>query len=269
MIRRAGTALRLRTLDALDALRGRRDPLVPPRRLRGTVGDSDFVATGDELLERLVSDAGLTPGDRVLDVGCGIGRVARALAGHLGPGGAYAGFDVSAPAVAWCARRYGRRHPNFAFAHLDVRNALYNPEGAGSARDATFPYPDGEFDVVVAASVFTHLPADEVDRYLAEIARVLRPGGRVLATLFLLDAEARRQQAAGAAALAFRHEHWPAAFADAALPEAAVAYDEAWVLERLAVHGLRPLAPPRRGTWSGAAGAAGFQDVIVAARQPE
>ena len=257
-------ALRLRALDALDAVRGRRDPLVPPRRLRGTVGDSDFVSTGDALLRLLVEEARLGPREAVLDVGCGIGRVARALAGYLDPAaGSYHGFDVSAPAVEWCERRYRRRHPRFAFAHLDVRNGRYNPDGAISAREARFPYPDGRFDVAVAASVLTHLLADEADRYLAETARVLAPGGRLLATCFLLDAEARERQRSGGAAIAFRHEHWPASFAEAAEPEAAVAYDESWVLERLAAHGLSA-GPPRRGSWSGRPGADGFQDVIVA-----
>lgn len=259
------TALRLRALDALDVVRGRSDPLVPPRRLRGTVGDTDFVATGEEIAALLAAHAGLTPDARVLDVGCGIGRVARALAARLGPQGAYAGFDVSASAVAWCARRYARRHPRFGFTHLDVRNALYNPDGAVAARDVRFPYPDGDFDVAVAASVFTHLPADEADRYLAEAGRVLRPGGRLLATFFLLDDAARAAQSRGETALAFPHEHWPASFADAALPESAVAYDEAWVRERLAAHGLTPVEP-LRGTWSGRAGEAGFQDAIVATR---
>jgi SAM-dependent methyltransferase len=191
--------------------------------------------------------------------------VARALATHLGADGSYEGFDVSAPAVAWCARRYAPRHPRFRFTHLDVRNAAYNPGGAGAARDARFPYDDSQFDVAVAASVLTHLPADEADRYLAETARVLRPGGRLLATFFLLDGAARERQAQGSAALAFPHEHWPASFADADVPETAVAHDEGWLLERLAAHGLRPLRPPLRGTWSGGPGR-GFQDVVVAAR---
>ncbi len=266
MIARAATSLRLRALDGLDRLRGRRDPLVPPRRLRGTVGDSDFVATGDAVLALLVSAAGLRPGDRVLDVGCGIGRVARPLARHLSPEGSYEGFDVSAPAVAWCARRYARGHPGFRFTHVDVRNARYNPSGTGSARELRFPYPDAEFDVAAATSVFTHLPADEADRYLAESARVLRPGGRLLATFFLLDGAARRRLAEGTTAIAFPHEHWPAAFADAALPEAAVAYDEAWVRERLGAHGLRVRSEPVRGTWSAGRGGPGFQDALVAER---
>ena len=260
------TALRLRVLDALDVVRGRADPLVPPRRLRGTVGDSDFVATGEALAALLTAEAGLAPGERVLDVGCGVGRVARALAARLGPEGSYEGFDVSAPAVAWCARRYARRRPAFRFTHLDARNARYNPAGATAGRDVRFPYPDAEFDVAVAASVFTHLLSDEVDRYLAETARVLRPGGRLLATFFLLDDAARARLRSGAAAIAFPHEHWPAAFARADLPEEAVAYDEAWVHERLAAHGLLPRRPPLRGSWSGRADAPGFQDVLVSAR---
>ena len=260
-------ALRLRALDALDLVRGRRDPLLPPRRLRGTVGDSDFVATGDGILRLLVDETRLERHESVVDVGCGIGRVARALAGYLDPSvGRYDGFDVSAQAVEWCQRRYARRHPNFTFTHLDVHNARYNPDGAASARDARFPYPDGSFAVAVATSVFTHLLADEVDRYLAETARVLEPDGRLLATLFLFDDEARERQRDGGTAIAFGHEHWPASFADAELPEAAVAYDESWVLERLAAHGLTPHTPPRRGSWSGRAGADGFQDAIVAVR---
>ena len=258
-------ALRLRVLDAVDLVRGRSDRLVPPRRLAGLVGDSDFVATGEEIAGLLDELAGLRAGERLLDIGCGFGRAARALTARLGPDGSYEGFDTSAEAVAWCARRYPRRHPAFRFTHLDVRNATYNPEGAMAARDADFPYEDASFDVALAASVFTHLLTDGADHYLAETARVLRPGGRLLATLFVLDDEARRLQREGAPAIAFRQEHWPALVSDPAEPEAAVGYDEGWLRARLSDHGLTLRDPIRRGTWSGRTDAAGFQDVIVAA----
>jgi cyclopropane fatty-acyl-phospholipid synthase-like methyltransferase len=78
----------------------------------GFVGDSEFVRTGDEFLRLFVELGGLRPDMRVLGVGCGIGRMARLLAGYLGPEGSYDGFGVSAEGIAWCRRRYAG-HPSF------------------------------------------------------------------------------------------------------------------------------------------------------------
>jgi hypothetical protein len=65
LLERARTSLRLRALDARDRARGQADPLLPPRRLRGRVGDSDFVATGRELAVLVRDLGGLA--DRVAD----------------------------------------------------------------------------------------------------------------------------------------------------------------------------------------------------------
>ena len=186
--RRARTSLRLRALDARDRLSGRRGRLVPPRRLQ-FVGEGDFVWIGDEFLSHLVALCGLRAEDRVLDVGCGIGRLARPLAGYLSIDGAYAGFDVDAAGIRWCTQRYGH-FPQFAFAHADVRNARYNPGGPASPSTYRFPYDDGAFDVAVLISVLTHLTADAALHYLGQTRRVLAPGGRVLLTAFVLDPDA-------------------------------------------------------------------------------
>ena len=177
VLARALTSLRLRALDLGDRARGRGDPLVPPRRLRGFAGDSDFVATGDELLALARAHGGLRTDSRVLDVGCGIGRLARTLTEVLDPaaGGAYVGFDPVAPAVAWCAARYPA---HFRFVHADLRNDLYNPVGAVAATDYRFPVDDGWATLVMATSVFTHLDRPEVDRYLAETRRAMATGRR-------------------------------------------------------------------------------------------
>lgn len=261
MIGRITVSLRLRGADAADALRGRRDRLTPPRRLAGYVGDSDFRATGEEFLGHFRTLAALSPGDRVLDVGCGVGRMARVLVPILRPPGSYDGFDVAAAGIAWCQEHYRDTPAPFRFKHADLRNAVYNPAGVGSAAEYRFPYDQGSFDLVIATSVFTHLLAEAADRYLAEIGRVLAPGGRMLATWFLLSGGQRH-----APPPPF-HLHEcvrPALIADPATPESAVAYDEQWLRARLRAGGLE-LRAIHPGSWAGRAGTS-RQDIVVAYR---
>jgi SAM-dependent methyltransferase len=256
MARRARTSLRLRALDARDRVARRAGPLVPPRRLQLSVGEGDFGAIGDEFLSHLVGLCGLKPDDRVLDVGCGIGRLARPLAGYLSIDGAYAGFDVSADAIAWCTRRY-RHYPNFRFVHADVRNARFNPAGTTAAVAYEFPFDDGAFDVVVLMSVLTHLTADEALHYLGQVRRVLARGGRMLATVFVLDDDAP------APALAFGPPADGMAVVDPALPEEAVGYEEDWLLEALRAAGL-DLVELHAGLWTGRPDGLSYQDVVIA-----
>jgi SAM-dependent methyltransferase len=240
---------------------GRADRLVPPRRL-DFAGHSDFVETGDEFLGHFVELGGLKPTDAVLDVGSGIGRMARPLAGFLAAEGSYDGFDVNRDGIGWCRRHYAR-HDRFHFLLADLYNRRYNPFGAHSATEYRFPYDDASFDFAILTSVLTHLLESEADHYLAETARVLRPGGRVLATFFLLNDESRRLIASGATSLGFLDPEAHVAVVDVDVPEEAVAYDEGWVGERLAEHGLS-IQATRYGSWSGREEATSFQDLIVA-----
>jgi SAM-dependent methyltransferase len=261
VIDRARQSARFRALDLRDTVSRRRDRFTPPRRL-DFVGHSDFAATGDEFMAHFVELGGLQPAARVLDVGCGIGRMARPLAGYLSSDGSYDGFDVNRDGIAWCRRRY-RRHPNFRFEVADIFNARYNPRGSQRADEYRFPYEDASFDFVLATSVFTHLLEADATRYLAECGRVLAPGGRLFATFFVLDDASRALIAGGRSGLQFTDVDERVAILDEALPEEAVAYDEEWVFEALRACGLE-LAGLHPGSWSGREEFVSFQDIVVA-----
>ena len=62
------------------------------------------------------------------------------------------------------------------FRHLDIRNDRYNPRGRSQAGDVSFPTRSGGTDVAALFSVFTHMYRHDIERYLAEIHRVLKPG---------------------------------------------------------------------------------------------
>lgn len=248
-----------------DLLRRRREgPLAPPRRL-AFVGSGDYEQTGRQFLGYFRDLGGLEPGDRVLDVGCGLGRMAMPLTGYL-EGGSYAGFDVGRAMVRWCRRTIAPRWPNFEFAWAPVYNGKYNPFGTLAGTEFRFPYEDADFDFVFATSLFTHLLRDEARHYLAETARVMRPGATCLLTFFLLTPEAERELEAGRAMLDFRHPVEGGRTTSAVEPEAAVAYPAEDLREWLAECGLKVREPIHHGLWANTPNGLTLQDVVVAER---
>src|SRR5206468_8133452 len=66
--------------------------------------------------------------------------------------------------------------PHFHFQFVDVVAGAHNPEGKLQGAEFTFPYPTDTFDIALASSVFTHMLPGGVEHYVAETARVLKPG---------------------------------------------------------------------------------------------
>jgi len=106
----------------------------------------------------------LQPGERVLDIGSGAGFLAAEMARDVGPDGGVHGADKSDSMLA-IARR---RQPGPGSAPLEFHLA--------DAR--SLPFADASFDVAVSTQVYEYL--DDVPGALAEVRRVLRPGGRLL-----------------------------------------------------------------------------------------
>jgi SAM-dependent methyltransferase/predicted O-methyltransferase YrrM len=244
--------------------------VLPPRELQdwvGLGGSAVFKATGNEFLGYLVDLCGLQPGDAVLDVGCGSGRMALPLTGYLNREGCYAGFDVAREAIAWCTENISGSHPNFDFRVADVKSQKYNPKGKYKPSDFRFPYPDGSFDVVLVASVFTYMLAPDVKHYMYEIVRVLKPGGRSLITFFLLDEESSALSKEGKGWIKFEHEMQGARTPDVENPEAAIAYPEASVRDLYRECGLELREPLRYcTTWCGRTKSMRGQDVVIAVK---
>ena len=252
-------------LDAGDAIAGRRDPLTPPRSLRriSTDPDNDYRATGREFVAFLRRECGLRPDSAVLDVGCGVGRVAVGLTEFLGAAGRYDGFDIVPAEIEWCRRQITPRFPRFRFHVADVRNDAYNPNGATAASAYRFPFPDGAFDNAVVASVFTHLLTADLDNYIAELARVLAPGGHAVASFYLLNDATRAHIAAGRSAFRFTTPIGDAMVNDADRPSWAVAHDEELVRARFGASGLE-ITTLYPGRWASEGVQA--QDLVIATR---
>jgi ubiquinone/menaquinone biosynthesis C-methylase UbiE len=148
------------------------------------VGGGDFEKIGKEILQTLIEIGGLKPSERVLDVGCGVGRVAIPLTKYLKDNGSYEGFDVVPKEIKWCQKNISPRFPNFNFQLADVYNKAYNPYAKHEASKYKFPYDDDTFDFVFLTSVFTHMLTKDMENYLSEIVRVLKKGGNALSLIF-------------------------------------------------------------------------------------
>ena len=225
----------------------------------------DYRKTGRESLAFLRAHGDLSADDRVLDIGCGNGRVTWPLTEALGPEGGYVGFDVSPAAIRYCRRRIGPVRPDFRFHHLDIRNGIYNPKGRIEEIETRFPCEDGAITLAFATSVFTHLPWTTIQRYLEETRRVLAPGGRALITAFVLTPQVRTWAAEGRTAVPLQPYGEHAMTSNPQRPENAMAYDEASVREAVAAAGLT-LEAALAGHWRPEPQYLGGQDLLVLRR---
>lgn len=214
----------------------------------------------------------ITRNSRLLEIGCGQGRIAFPLRYLISSEGSYDGFDIDRSKIAALEAGFEKAHPNFHFKYVDVHNTFYNRAGSIQGESFRFPYPDGSFDVIYAASVFTHMAPGVAANYFRESARVLKKTGRCLFSFFLLD----YYQPAGKRSLGFDHPRFnfdypygsfdqrEFAIANPKNYEEMTAYSKQ-LIERMASEaGLKLQRPVVPGQWSGSTLTwVGAQDLIV------
>jgi len=137
-------------------------PPIPPKRLLNRIGKpsrENYLQNGERVYGKLDEHVGkyrkLSEFDRVLDWGCGCGRVARMMLTAV-QADRFHGCDIDPDAIKWMQQTY----PDSGFTNIDP----YPPT----------PYPDGYFDFIYGISVFTHLDEATQFKWLTELARISR-----------------------------------------------------------------------------------------------
>ena len=115
------------------------------------------------------------------------------------------------------------------FFHTNVLNHYYNPDGVTKASAYKFPLSDNSFDFVFLTSVFTHMFRPDLEQYLDEISRVLRPGKTAFVTMFLLNAESEQLILQGVSTQNFIYPLDVAYTVDTERPEGALAFPESYM----------------------------------------
>ena len=236
------------------------------------VGGGYPLPVAAHFMDLLVDQADLSPRDRVLDVGCGCGRLAAALTQHIGPEGSYRGVDIVAGLVDFANRHIARLYPNFSFMTLQQGNPAYNTwRHTGSSPtvaslDETCA-PE-TIDLCIATSLFTHLDSDMARETLKAMHRALAPEGRVLISLFLLDAGVRTLIRKGRAAFQFEHEHGEGTFVqNPAGPLGALAFTHEHFVRLLTEQQLY-VERVLYGNWPGRSHHVSGQDILIVRRMP-
>jgi SAM-dependent methyltransferase len=128
-------------------------------------GLPDWDTLSEDILRALLREVGPVQGRCLVEAGSGSGRISLDLASR---GAAVTLVDLSPVALAVARERFQRAARQAVFLRADIRD---------------MPLPDASFDVAWSAGVLEHLPAPGRRRALAEMGRVVRPGGRVIAVV--------------------------------------------------------------------------------------
>jgi SAM-dependent methyltransferase len=243
-------------------------PFVPPVDMMydGPASLKEFKSNGEEFIRIYRDVCGLRPDEKMLDVGCGIGRKTLPLTRYFNDRAVYEGIDLTKTGIDWCREKITPRFHNFRFQLIDVYNTHYNTAGKYRASQYRFPFADGSFSFVMLGSVFTHMLPDDVKNYLSEVNRVLATGGRCLISYFLLNDGSLRLIDEGRSTYDFRHAFDGYRSISREVPELAIALPEDWVRGQYERLGLK-IARFDYGSWCGRSTYLSYQDLILAARE--
>jgi len=201
---------------------------LPPNHLRIRIGvgnrilnnQTHFLVHARDFWMFVFTEGLANAKSNILDIGSGCGRLAHWLRDYNFRGrrftGTYVGIDIDGEAIAWCEKHYDAER--FRFHHSTHSSVSYNQRG--DTAQYRIPEPDGTMDLVVSNSLLTHVLETELENYIRESYRVLRPGGAIMHSHFNLD----YPPATYGTRHTFQHAIGNARVESLEQPEAAVAY---------------------------------------------
>ena len=239
--------------------------MIPPKAMYRAVGPAiDFEKIGEEFKNYFVEYAGLKKNATVLDIGCGVGRMAIPLTSYLNKEGSYYGIEIVENEIKWCKERISTRYPNFRFIHSDILNEHYNKNGKILAHEYKFPFDDETIDFIFLTSVFTHMFPADIENYIQEISRVLKHKGNCLMTFFIINNKSRKLMALPGSSFSFKF-HGDGYFCHKESdPEAAIAFEEDYIISLFTSNGMTISNPIHYGSWCCREDYLSFQDIVVA-----
>ncbi|HPS62241.1 MAG TPA: class I SAM-dependent methyltransferase [Bacteroidales bacterium] len=145
-----------------------------------------YLESAEKEAKRLTGPLQGQPGSRILDLGCGMGRLPTGII-RIGGRMDYTGIDVDEPSIRWCRKYIAKHRPDFRFLHLNIYNERYNLRGGKLGDLYRFPFPDAGFDIIYLFSVFSHTTEEDMMIYLREFNRILQDDGLAFFTTFVSD----------------------------------------------------------------------------------
>jgi SAM-dependent methyltransferase len=239
------------------------------------VGGSDPEAVGDacvRILERYVT---INSSSRLLDFGCGVGRVMLSLLKHKPDVGSVAGFDIMPQVINFCETHIASAFPQATFELVAGSNDHYDQfiaaADARSAKSTALLQSEyaSRFTGAYAFSVFTHVEMADFRSLLKLFSIWLEPGGELLFTAFLLTPYSRRAIDERTGAFPFDEIAFEAEgqifVGNAADRLGFIAFDLGLVEQMVFDAGL-VITQLEHGGWAGAGFSGSLQDVIVCRR---